>query len=211
MEIFSEECYGKDYKNNKLFLEWHDAVKNDLNIFKIILEQYADSKEKDKLLATIDYIRKNISNEFKDDEFIVMKSTNKYFLFSFYDNITSDRFIDGIEDMDFYMDNDITVSDMPTYVLLSRDYKRILIASEEIECFDDEEFDEDERYGLYNYDYFFLKDNKVKHYNECLKEYTNDFTSKFYGSGFYEKDIKETEIYCDYLLNEENVVKKLVL
>ena len=210
MEIFSEECYGKDYKNNKLFTEWHDAVKNDLNIFKIILEQYDDSKEKDKLLTTIDYIRKNISNKFNDEEFVVMKSTNEYFLFSFYDNITSDRIIDSIEDMDFYMDNDITVSDMPTYVLLSRDYKRILIAREEMECFDDEEFDENERYGLYNYDYFFLNDNKVKHYNECLKEYTYVFTSKFYGSGFYEKDIKEAEIYCDYLLNEQNVVKKLI-
>ena len=63
MEIFSEKCEGEDYKNNKLFLEWHDAIKTDLNRFKIMLEQYSDSEEKNKLLMMIDNIRNNISNE----------------------------------------------------------------------------------------------------------------------------------------------------
>jgi len=190
MEIFSEKCEGEDYKNNKLFLEWHDAIKTDLNRFKIMLEQYSDSEEKNKLLMMIDNIRNNISNEFDEGNFILMKSTVEYFLFSFYDDIASD---------------------MPTYVLLSRDYKRLLVAAEEMECFDDEEFNEDERYGIYHYDYFYLEDDKVKYYHKETKEYTQDYTVRFDNSYFYTSDFKEAEEYYDFLLKKPNIVKKINL
>lgn len=190
MEIFSEKCFGEDYKKNKLFIEWHKVIKTDLNKFKIILEQYSDSDAKNKLLMIIDNIRSNISNEFSDGDFILMKSTVKYFLFSFYDDI---------------------VSDIPIYVLLSKDYKRFLVAKEEMVCFDDEEFDEDERYGIYNYYYFYLEDDKIKYYHEETKEYTHDYSVKFDNSYFYINNIKEAEEYYDSLLKEQNVAKKLTL
>ena len=119
-----------------------------------------------------------------------MKSTVEYFLFSFYDDIASD---------------------MPTYVLLSRDYKRLLVAAEEMECFDDEEFNEDERYGIYHYDYFYLEDDKVKYYHKETKEYTQDYTVRFDNSYFYTSDFKEAEEYYDFLLKKPNIVKKINL
>lgn len=187
MEIFREICFNDDYNSNELFLEWHKVLKTDLNKFKIILEQYNDSEDKSKLLIAIDNIRSNIMNEFDCDSFILMKSTPEYFLFSFYDD-------------DF--------PNMPTYVLLSRDYKRFLIACEVMECFDDPQFDEKERYGVYRYDYFFLKDNNVKYYNKEIKEYTQDYSSNFDNSYFDMSNIKESEEYYDSLLNEQNIVKK---
>ena len=187
MVIFREKCNGEEYKNNHFFIEWHNAIKKDLNRFKIILEQYSESKEKNKLLATIDYIINNVSNEFCEDDSILMKSTEKYFLFSFYD----------------------TVAEMPTYVLISKDYKRLLIASEEMECFDDKNFNEDERYGYYNYYYFFLKDNKVTQYYLGRKEYTQDYSEKFDNSYFCVGNVQESDQYYSSLLNEQNIVKKL--
>lgn len=188
MEIFREMCFGEDYFNNKQFLEWHKVIKADLSKFKIILDQYDVCEEKNKLLVIIDNIRRSIMNGFDSGSFILMKSTIEYFLFSFYDEVNND---------------------MPTYVLLSRDYKRFLIASEVMECFDDPQFAEDERYGIYRYDYFFLKDNKVKHYDKEIKEYTTDYSSKFDNSYFYMSNIEKSEEYYDSLLNEQNIVKKL--
>ena len=113
---------------------------------------------------------------------LILKSTPNYFLFSFYDS----------------------VDEIPTYVLISKDYKRFVVASEEMECFDDNEFDEDERYGIYEYDYFFLENNKVRHIQILDKEYTKDYNGKFVNSMLY-CEIEESEKYYDSLLS----VKKL--
>lgn len=134
----------------------------------------------------IDDIIDNILNQLLDDGFILMKSTINYFLFSFYNNI---------------------YDDIPTYVLVSKDYKKNLVAREIMECFDDVNFNEDERYGLYNYDYFFLNDNKVNYYNDFIKDYTYDYSSKFSNSYFYVNDIKISENYYDSLLNEKKYIK----
>lgn len=186
MEIFTKECYGLEDENAHFFFRWYEAIIRDFNIFKNILEKYEDSNDKDKLILMLSYIRINLSNDIQEDDRLILKNTPNYFLFSFYDS----------------------VSEIPTYVLISKDYKRFIVASEEMECFDDDEFDEDERYGIYIYDYFFLEGNKVKHIQISDKEYTKDYNGKFDNLMLYYK-IEDAEIYYDLLFNEINV-KKLV-
>ncbi len=67
-----------------------------------------------KLIDVICDIQKNIMNSFDSQDEIILKSTPNYFLFS------------------FYCEND----EIPTHVLLSKDYKRILMAYEVMEWFD---------------------------------------------------------------------------
>ena len=77
-----------------------------------------------------------------------------------------------------------------------------------MECFDDNEFDEDERYGIYVYYYFFLENNKVRHIQTRDKEYTKDYNGKFDNLMLY-CEIKESEKYYDSLLKQNNIVKKI--
>ena len=181
--IFKSSCLAEEYKENLFFQEWHQAIIRDFNIFKIILEEYKESSDKKDLLNLISFVQKNIKTEFEDGNQIILKSTPNYFLFSFF----------------------VKNEDMPTYVLLSKDYKKFLIGFEEMECFEDEEFNEDERYGTYNYEYFILNDFDVKHYSKYQKQYTDDYTRKFY-EYFYSDNIEETENHYKKLLMP--IVKK---
>lgn len=182
MEIFTKECYGLEDENTQFFFRWYEAIIRDFNIFKSMLEKYENSSDKDTLLSMLSYIRMNLSNDVQEDDKLILKSTLNYFMFSFYDS--SDE--------------------IPTYVLISKDYKRFVVASEEIEYFDDNEFDEDERYGIYEYDYFFLENNKIRHIQIRDKEYTKDYNGKFDNLMLY-CEIEESEKYYDSLLS----VKKL--
>lgn len=184
MEIFTKECYGLEDENTQFFFRWYEAIIRDFNIYKIMLEKYENSIDKDKLLSMLSCIRMNLSNDVQEDK-LILKSTPNYFMFSFYDS----------------------VDEIPTYVLISKDYKRFVVASEEMECFDDNEFDEDERYGIYEYDYFFLENNKVRHIQIRDKEYTKDYNGKFDNLMLY-CEIKESEKYYDSLFEQKNLVKK---
>ena len=68
-------------------------------------------------------------------------------------------------------------------------------------------FDEDERYGIYEYDYFFLENNKVRHIQIRDKEYTKDYNGKFNNLMLY-CEIEELEKYYDSLFEQKNLVKK---
>lgn len=182
MEIFTKECYGLEDENTEFFYRWYEAIIRDFNIFKSMLEKYENSSDKDKLISMLSYIRINLFNDVEEDNKLILKNTSNYFLFSFYGS----------------------VDEIPTYVLISKDYKRFMVASEEMECFDDNEFDEDERYGIYIYDYFFLESNKVKYVQIRDKEYTKDYNEKFDNSMLY-CEIEESEKHYDSLLS----VKKL--
>lgn len=182
MEIFTKECYGLEDENTQFFFRWYEAIIRDFNLFKSMLEKYENSSDKDKLILMLPYIRINLSNDVQEDDKLILKNTPNYFLFSFYDS----------------------VNEIPNYVLISKDYKRFVVASEEMECFDDNEFDEDERYGIYIYDYFFLENNKIRHIQIHDKEYTKDYNGKFDNLMLY-CEIEESEKYYDSLLS----VKKL--
>lgn len=192
MEFFVKTCILSDLNNNKFFLDWHQAIKRDLEIFKLFLSKYEDSVEKNDLISKIIFIQNNLCKSYDDDTEIILKSTPNYFLYSFFEEY----------------------SEIPSYVLVSKDYKRLLIASEEMECFDDIDFDEDERYGTYNYDFYKLDDNKVYHYNKYIKEYTNSYNKHFH-SYMYSDEYKQTEKYYDIFLKEfeneiiENQVRRL--
>lgn len=186
MEIFSRECYGLEDDNATFFFRWYEAIIRDFNIFKNILEKYEDSKDKESLLLMLSYIKTNLTRDYEEDDRLILKSTPNYFLFSVYDEVT----------------------EIPVYVLISKDYKKFLITSEEMECFDEESFDEEERYGIYLYNYYFLEDNKVKRYQLSNKEYTKDYNDKFYNLMFYSEP-ETSEIYYDSLLDKKEVVKKL--
>lgn len=186
MEIFTKECYGFEDENTHFFYRWHEAIIRDFNIFKRMLKKYEDSNDKDKLLATLSNICINLSNDVQEDDKLILKSTPNYFLFSLYDSI----------------------DELPTYVLISKDYRRFVISSEEMECFDDKDFDEDERYGIYVYDYFFLENNRVKYIQIRDKEYTKDYNGKFDNLMLY-CETEETEKYYHSLLEQNNVIKKL--
>lgn len=183
MEIFIEKCYGTKDENATFFLEWHKAIIRDFNKFKIILEKYENSKDKDRLISILSYIGINLSKGFREDDELILKSTPNYFLFSLYD----------------------LIKDSQTYVLISKDFKRFLIASEDVELFDEDGFNEDDRYGIYTYDYFFLENNKVKYINTYDKEYTWKFNVKFDNV----MSIEESEKYYNSLLDQKNVIKKL--
>lgn len=172
MEIFRKTCNGSDYKKNEFFLLWHNAIIKDFSRLKIILEKYQNSKEKEKLLRVIEFVQNNIKNEYDEDDEIIIKNTKNYFLFS------------------FYTEN----ADLPNYVLLSKDYKKMLFADEIMECFDDSNFNEEERYGIYSYDYFSLENGIVKHYHEDKKEYTEDYTNLF-NKYFYGDEEKSDKNY----------------
>lgn len=187
MEIFTEESYGLNEENAHFFYGWYEVILKDFKIFESILEKYEDSSDKDKLLLNLSYIRTCLTNDIKEDVELILKSTPNYFLFSFYDSL----------------------SEIPSYVLISKDYKKFIIASEEMECFDDENFDEDERYGTYDYDYFFLEDDKVKYYQIYTKEYTKDYNRKFINYRLY-CEIDESERYYNSLFEGNRIVKKLV-
>lgn len=182
MEIFTKECYGLEDENTQFFFRWYETIIRDFNIFKSMLEKYENSSDKYKLLSMLSYIRMNLSNDVQEDDKLILKSTRNYFMFSFYDS----------------------ADEIPTYVLISKDYKRFVVASEKMECFDDNEFDEDERYGIYEYDYFFLENNKIRHIQTRDKEYTKDYNGKFDNLMLY-CEIEESEKYYDSLLS----VKKL--
>ena len=77
-----------------------------------------------------------------------------------------------------------------------------------MECFDDNEFDEDERCGIYEYDYFFLENNKIRHIQIRDKEYTKDYNGKFDNLMLY-YETEEAEKYYNSLLEEKNVVKRI--
>ena len=184
MEIFTKESDGLKDENTQFFFSWYEAIKRDFNIFKSMLEKYENSSDKDKLISMLSYICINLFNDVQEDEELLLKSTPNYFLFSFYGRL----------------------AEIPTYVLVSKDYRRFMIASEVMECFDDNEFDEDERYGIYDYDYFFLENNKVKHIKTCDKEYTKDYNEKFYNSRLY-CEVEKSEEYYDSLLSKK-ILKK---
>ena len=40
MELFARECETYELKNDEFFLSWHQAIKDDLRRFLIILEKY---------------------------------------------------------------------------------------------------------------------------------------------------------------------------
>ena len=185
MEIFAKKCYGLKDKNIYFFFSWYEAIIRDFNIFKRMLEKYENSSDKDKLISTLSYICGNLFNDVQEDDGLILKNTPNYFLFSLYDS----------------------TDEIPTYVLISKDYKRFMVASEEMECFDDPDYDEDERYGIYMYNYFFLENNKVKHIEIRDKEYTKDYYYKFDTSCFY-CEIEEAEKYYNYLLDQNSIVKK---
>ena len=46
MELFARECETYELKNDEFFLSWHQAIKDDLRRFLIILEKYQDSENK---------------------------------------------------------------------------------------------------------------------------------------------------------------------
>ena len=186
MEIFTKECYGLEDENTNFFFRWYETIIRDFNIFKSMLEKYENSSDKDELISMLSYIRINLSNDVQKDDKLILKSTPNYFLFSLYDSI----------------------NEIPVYVLISKDYKRFVIASEEMECFDDNDFDEDERYGIYVYEYFFLENNKVKHIQIRDKEYTQDYNGKFDNLMLY-CAIEDAEKYYNLLLEQNNVIKKL--
>lgn len=186
MEIFTKECYGLEDENTEFFFRWYEVIIRDFNIFKSMLEKYENSNDKDKLISTLSYICMNLSNDVQEDDKLILKSTPNYFLFSLYS----------------------PTDEIPTYVLISKDYKRFIVASEEMECFDDNDFDEDERYGICVYYYFFLENNKVKHIEIRDKEYTKDYNGKFDNLMLY-CAIADAEKYYNSLLEEKNVVKKI--
>lgn len=186
MEIFTKECYGLEDENTEFFFRWYEAIMRDFNIFKSMLEKYENSSDKDKLISMLSYIRVNLTNDVQEDDKLILKSTPNYFMFSFYTSVV----------------------EIPTYVLISKDYKRFIVASEEMECFDDNEFDEDERYGIYEYDFFFLENNKIRHIQTRDKEYTQDYNEKFDNLMLY-CEIEESEKYYDSLLKQNNIVKKI--
>lgn len=172
MEIFSKTCIGSEYKENEFFQEWHKAIIKDFLRFKIILEKYPNSIEKENLLRVIEYITNNIKNEYDEDDEIIMRNTTHFFLFS------------------FFTEND----DLPNYVLLSKDYKKILLASEIMECFDDPDYNEEERYGIYAYDYFYTENGMIEHIHNEKKEYTQDYTNEF-TRNFYGEEEKSNKNY----------------
>lgn len=184
MEIFTKEYYGYEDENKQFFLEWYEAIIRDFNIFSSIIKKYEYSNVKDILMMKLSYISTNLFKSIQVDDKFILKNTPNYFLFSFYDPI----------------------NEIPTYVLFSKDYKRFIIASEEMECFDDYEFDEDERYGIYVYDYFFLENNKIKYVQIRSKEYTKDFNGKFDNSMLY-CETEESEKYYDWLLSGKKLNK----
>lgn len=186
MEIFARECYGLEDDNAQFFFRWYEAIIRDFNIFKNILEKYEGSKDKESLLLMLSYIKTNLTRDYDEDDRLILKSTPNYFLLSVYDEVT----------------------EIPVYILISKDYKKFLITSEEMECFDDEAFDEEERYGVYLYNYYFLEDNKVKHYEISNKEYTKDYNGKFYNLTFYSEP-ETSEDYYTSLLDENIITKKL--
>ena len=163
MQIFKEERWIAN-GSNTFFTEWHETISHDFNVFKGMLQNYSETEEKEDLLWCIDDVLKNINLQFaepndSDRDYIIMHSTPNYFLFSYY----------------------AYRSDIPTYVLLSKDYKRFLIGKEDMELFDDEDMDEDERYGLYEYRYFELKNGEISRQYVEEKEYNYQYTSFFEG------------------------------
>lgn len=158
MNIFSEICSGKEYKDNFFFQEWHKAIIRDFETFKTILSSYHESSAKKILVDVICDIQKNIMNSFDSQDEIILKSTPNYFLFSFY-----------------YKNDEI-----PTHVLLSKDYKRILMAYEKMEWFDvDDDYDQDERYGIYGFSIFQMENNQVFHSVEEIEEGTDWYYDQF--------------------------------
>ena len=178
MEVFREECFPDKYKDNKFFQEWHQAIIRDFDIFKQMLEKYADSDEKRMLLVNIDIIQEALKNQtdiIGDDKEVELslRSTPNHFQFSFY----SEKHV------------------VPTFVLLSKDYKHFLIGEEETEMFDEPDMNEDVRYGLYNYDWYSLKDGKVKYYHEQWKEYTKDFF-EYFRECYTGNTVSKSDDYC---------------
>jgi hypothetical protein len=57
MRYFVKECVLCKLDNDNFFLEWHKAIKRDLEAFKILLENYEESSEKGKLINIIEYIK----------------------------------------------------------------------------------------------------------------------------------------------------------
>ena len=158
MNIFSEICSGKEYKDNCFFQEWHKAIIRDFETFKTLLSSYHESSANKILVDVICDIQKNIMNSFDSQDEIILKSTPKYFLFSFY-----------------YKNDEI-----PTHVLLSKDYKRILMAYEMTEWFDvDDDYDQDERYGIYEFSIFQMENNQVFHSVEEIEEGTDWYYDQF--------------------------------
>ena len=76
MEIFSKTCIGSEYKENEFFQEWHKAIIKDFLRFKIILEKYPNSIEKENLLRVIEYITNNIKNEYDEDDGYKLKNSS---------------------------------------------------------------------------------------------------------------------------------------
>ena len=181
MGIFTKDCYASEVGKNEFFLEWYNAIKKDMNVFEFFLSGYNESISKEALIETIRYIREAVGKSIDEDEehdIVTLKSTLNYFLFSFMNG----------------------VSDKASYVLLSKKYDEILVVQEEMECFDDPNFDEDERYGIYDYIYFKLEDKNVYHYSISKKEYTNEYDARFY-KYMYSKNVDETEKYYRSLLD----------
>ena len=79
MNIFSEICSGKEYKDNYFFQEWHKAIIRDFETFKTILSSYHESSAK-KLLVEILYLSQlleftleDLTNETKRKSQIIQK------------------------------------------------------------------------------------------------------------------------------------------
>ena len=183
MNIFSKTCSGEEYKDNFFFQEWHRAIIRDFEIFKNMLSGYQESSAKKLLVDNICSIQRNIMNPFDSEDEIILKSTPNYFLFSFY----------------------YKCDEIPTYVLLSKDYKKILIASEEMEYFDaDDEYDQDERFGIYDYTFFKIENNQVFCSREEIKEGTPEYNGRFSNVHILFGNVEDSEKLLDYLLKINN-------
>lgn len=183
MNIFSEICSGEEYKDNFFFQEWHKAIIRDFEIFKNTLSGYHESSAKKLLVDNICSIQRNIMNPFDSEDVIILKSTPNYFIFSFY----------------------YECDEIPTYVLLSKDYKKILIASEEMEYFDvDGEYDQDERFGIYDYNFFQIENNQVFCSREEIKEGTLEYNGRFSNVHILFGNVEDSEKLLDFLLKSKS-------
>mgnify|MGYP004506734167 FL=1 len=131
-------------------------------------------------------------NSFDSQDEIILKSTPNYFLFS------------------FYCEND----EIPTHVLLSKDYKRILIAHEMTECFDvDDDYDQDERYGIYEFSIFQMENNQVFYSVEEIEKGTDWYYDQFLPYVDLNRNIDKVEYvemkFADLLKCESSKVKQI--
>ena len=173
------ELVKEDDSLSKFYYEWHKTIISDLNRFKLILENYRNNDDK---IALINYVNFIINNLFHyrdkdiDDNILVLINTSNYFVFSF-----------------------VAIGDeINSYVFLSKDYKNIIITREYCELFDREEMEmQDERYGEYDIEYFYLDKEEVHRQSNYKLMYTFDYYGLLipYNNGKIDKE-------CDIILEK---------